>query len=114
MCYFLSRREADADSSRFLAAIVPQLACLLDEARPGCWTCISSGSCGSGPPNGAAPRAVTCCWSSMAWMRICARPGFPASGAWLPALRAGPLDVLVSSRPRPELPADIPAGHPLW
>src|SRR5207302_939754 len=34
VCYFLSRREADADSSRFLAAIVPQLASLLEEAPP--------------------------------------------------------------------------------
>ena len=31
VCYFLSRREADADSSRFLAAVVPQLAYLLEE-----------------------------------------------------------------------------------
>ena len=34
VCYFLSRREADADSSRFLAAVVPQLASLLDEDPP--------------------------------------------------------------------------------
>ena len=34
VCYFLSRREADADSSRFVAAIVPQLASLLDEDAP--------------------------------------------------------------------------------
>ncbi len=33
-CYFLSRREADADSSRFLAAVVPQLAYLLEEDPP--------------------------------------------------------------------------------
>ena len=32
--YFLSRREADADSSRFLAAVVPQLAYLLQEDAP--------------------------------------------------------------------------------
>ena len=34
VCYFLSRREADADSSRFLAAVVPQLAYLLEEDPP--------------------------------------------------------------------------------
>ena len=34
VCYFLSRREADADSSRFLAAVVPQLAFLLEEDPP--------------------------------------------------------------------------------
>jgi hypothetical protein len=33
-CYFPSRREADADSSRFLAAVVPQLASPLDEDAP--------------------------------------------------------------------------------
>ena len=32
--YFLSRREADADSTRFLAAVVPQLAYLLQEDAP--------------------------------------------------------------------------------
>jgi hypothetical protein len=32
--YFLSRREADADSSRFIAAVVPQLAYLLNEETP--------------------------------------------------------------------------------
>ena len=34
VCYFLSRREADADSSRFLTTVVPQLAKLLDEDPP--------------------------------------------------------------------------------
>jgi hypothetical protein len=34
VCYFLSRREADADGSRFLAAVVSQLAALLDEDTP--------------------------------------------------------------------------------
>jgi WD40 repeat protein len=32
--YFMSRREADADSNRFLAAVVPQLAYLLNEDSP--------------------------------------------------------------------------------
>src|SRR5262249_36511362 len=34
VAYFLSRREANADSNRFLAAVVPQLAYLLDEDVP--------------------------------------------------------------------------------
>lgn len=34
VAYFLSRREADADSNRFLAAVVPQLAYLLDKEPP--------------------------------------------------------------------------------
>ena len=78
VCYFLSRREADADSSRFLAAVVPQLASLLEESLR-LRTCISSGRCGSAPPNDPALAAVPCCWLSMAWMRMCARPGCPAS-----------------------------------
>ena len=34
VAYFLSRRESDADSNRFLAAVVPQLAYALDENSP--------------------------------------------------------------------------------
>lgn len=34
VAYFMSRREADADSNRFLAAVVPQLAYLVDQDPP--------------------------------------------------------------------------------
>ena len=40
-------------------------------------------------------------------------PGLPSVAALLPAGAGGRAHVLVSSRPHPELPADIPAGHPL-
>ena len=40
-------------------------------------------------------------------------PGLPSVAALLPAAAGGRAHVLVSSRPHPELPADIPAGHPL-
>ncbi len=112
VCYFLSRREADADSSRFLAAVVPQLASLLDEDPPAA--------------DSHQFRAL--------WQRAAERadtgdrhlllavdgldedlrpPGLPSVAALLPAGAGGRVHVLVSSRPYPELPADIPVGHPL-
>jgi WD40 repeat protein len=112
VCYFLSRREAEADSSRFLAAVVPQLACLL----------------GEDPPDAQMHqfRAL--------WQRAAQRadtedrqlllvvdgldedlrpPGTPSVAALLPPQAGGRAHVLVSSRPYPELPADLPPGHPL-
>ena len=110
--YFLSRREADADSARFLAAVVPQLAYLVEEDPP--------------PAELHAFRAL--------WRRAADRaaaagrhlllvvdgldedlrpPGSPSVAAVLPAGVGGLVHVLVSSRPYPELPVDLPAGHPL-
>ena len=110
--YFLSRREADADSSRFVAAVVPQLASLLNEDPP----------------------AVDLYQFRALWQRAAGRadtggrplllvvdgldedlrpPGLPSVAALLPAAAGGRAHVLVSSRPHPELPGDIPAGHPL-
>ena len=110
--YFLSRREADADSARFLAAVVPQLAYLVEEDPP--------------PAELHAFRAL--------WRRAADRaaaagrhlllvvdgldedlrpPGLPSVAAVLPAGVGGRVHVLVSSRPYPELPVDLPAGHPL-
>ena len=40
-------------------------------------------------------------------------PGLPSVAALLPAGAGGRVHVLVSSRPYPELPADITVGHPL-
>jgi WD40 repeat protein len=112
VCYFLSRREADADSSRFLAAVVSQLASLLDED----------------------PTAGDLYQFRALWQRAAERaategrplllvvdgldedlrpPGLPSVAALLPATAGGRAHVLVSSRPHPELPADIPTGHPL-
>jgi hypothetical protein len=112
VCYFLSRREADADSSRFLAAVVPQLASLLDED----------------------PSAGDLYQFRALWQRAAERadtegrplllvvdgldedlrpPGLPSVAALLPATAGGCAHVLVSTRPYPELPADIPVGHPL-
>jgi hypothetical protein len=112
VCYFLSRREADADSSRFLAAVVPQLASLLNEDPPV-----------------ADLEQFRALWQ---WAAEQARtggrhlllvvdgldedlrpPGLPSVAALLPAGAGRHSHVLVSSRPNPRLPADIPAGHPL-
>ena len=112
VCYFLSRREADADSSRFLAAVVPQLASLLDEYA-----------------SGADVHQFRALWQRAAERATAEdrhlllvvdgldedlRPtGLPSVAAQLPAAVDGYAHVLVSSRPYPELPPDIPAGHPL-
>jgi len=111
-CYFLSRREADADSSRFLAAVVPQLAFLLEEDSP-------------------APAVHH--FRSL-WQRAASRassegrhlllvvdgldedlhlPGLPSVAALLPAGTGGRAHVLVSSRTHSGLPSDVPPGHPL-
>ena len=112
VCYFLSRREADADSSRFLAAVVPQLAYLLAEDPP----------------------AADLHQFRALWQRAAQRadaedrhlllvvdgldedlrpPGLPSVAALLPPVAGVRAHVLVSSRPHPELPADLPPGHPL-
>ena len=74
VCYFLSRREADADSSGFLAAVVPQLASLLDEDPPAA-DLHGFRALWQRAAERAALWAMTCCWSWTAWMRISARLG---------------------------------------
>ena len=112
VCYFLSRREADADSSHFLLAVVPQLAYLLGEDSP--------------TADLHQFRAL--------WQRSVERtttddrhlllvvdgldedlrpPGLPSVAALLPPSAGGRVHVLVSSRPHPELPLDMPLGHAL-
>jgi hypothetical protein len=112
VCYFLSRREAEADSNRFLAAVVPQLAMLLGEDIP--------------EPN---PHQFRMLWSQASTAAAVAgrhlllvvdgldedlHPGgLPSVAALLPAMMAPNARVLVSSRPYPPLPVDVPVGHPL-
>ena len=112
VCYFLSRREADADSSRFLAAVVPQLAYLLEEDPP--------------VADSHQYRAL--------WQRAARRaeaedrplllvvdgldedlrpPGLPSVAALLPPGAGGRIHVLVSSRPHLDLRRDLPPGHAL-
>ena len=112
IAYFASRREGDADSSRFLAATVPQLAWLIHEAPPA--------------PVREEFRAL--------WRRVTERaaakdrhvllvvdgldedlhpPELPSIAAELPAAAGTHAHVLVSSRFGYQLPADVPPGHPL-
>jgi len=113
VCYFLSRRESDADSARFFAAVAPQLAHLLD-VDP-------------------APATDVHTFRDL-WQRAAARAaagdrhlllvvdgldedlrphGLPSIAAILPTAVGGRAHVLVSSRPHPTLPTDLPPGHPL-
>ncbi|MFE0877045.1 trypsin-like peptidase domain-containing protein [Streptomyces smyrnaeus] len=112
VAYFLSRREADADSNHFLAAVVPQLAYLLDEDPP--------------DPDLHVFRAL---WErATAWAARHDRhlllvvdaldedqqpQGSPSVAALLPSLAGGAAHVLVTSRPHPDLPTDLPVDHPL-
>jgi WD40 repeat protein len=112
VCYFLSRREADADSLRFLASVVPQLASLLDEDPPAAelhqfralWRRITERAYAVG-------RHLLLVVDGL---DEDLRPtGLPSVAAQLPAAVGGRAHVLVSSRPNPKLPSDVPAGHPL-
>ena len=112
VCYFLSRRASDASSGRFLAAIVPQLAYLCDVDAP----------------------EASVDWYHALWERAASRamqsgrhlllvvdgldedlhpPGSSSVAGLLPTLVGAHAHVLVTSRPHPELPADVPDGHPL-
>jgi WD40 repeat protein len=108
--YFLSRRESDANSNRFLAATVPQLAYILDEGTPN--------------PSVEEFRDL---WSRAA-IRAAEtgrhlllvvdgldedlRPeGLPSVARLLPAEIRANVHVLVTSRPY--LEPDVPARHPL-
>lgn len=110
IAYFLSRRETDADSNRFLAAVVPQLAYLVEQDSPvpsleefrALWSRAASRAAETGRhlllvvdglDEDLRPRGV----SSVARL--------------LPAIVGANAHVLITSRPHLEL--DVPAGHPL-
>jgi hypothetical protein len=110
--YFLSRREADADSNRFLAAVVPQLADFLQE---------DSALIGAEQFRVLWQRAQQAAAASSRHLLVVVDgldedlrpPGSPSVAALLPADVGANAHVLVSSRPYPEPPADVRAGHPL-
>ncbi|WP_222272409.1 trypsin-like peptidase domain-containing protein [Modestobacter marinus] len=112
VCYFLSRRASDATSQRLLEAVVPQLAYLCGLDPP--------------PPSKDAFRTL--------WKRAVDRAeasgrhlllvvdgldedllpaGAPSVASLLPTLAVAHAHVHITSRPRPELPIDVPGGHPL-
>lgn len=112
VCYFLSRRASDADSSRFLAAVVPQLAylCKLDPPPAdrdqfyALWRRAAEQAADTGRPLLLVVDGLD----------EDIRPtGLPSVASLLPALVEGRAHVLVASRPHPELPVDVPDGHPL-
>jgi hypothetical protein len=110
--YFLSRRNADADCNRFLAAVVPQLAYLLERNPP--------------VPDVHEFRAL---WDSAAERATATGrhlllvvdgidedlhpPGVPSVASLLPSKAGGNTHVLVTSRPDSGVPRDIPLKHPL-
>jgi Trypsin-like peptidase domain/WD domain, G-beta repeat len=112
VCYFLSRRASDASSERFLAAVVPQLAYL----------------CGIEPPATTRDEFLRL-WRKAVEQAVRDRrylllavdgldedllpPGAPSVASLLPTLVGEHAHVLVTSRPRPELPRDVEGGHPL-
>jgi hypothetical protein len=109
VCYFLSRRASDASSERFLAAVVPQLAYL----------------CGIEPPATTRDEFLRL-WRKAVEQAVRDRrqlllavdgldedllpPGSPSVASLLPTLVGEHAHVLVTSRPYPELPVDVPDG----
>src|SRR6266851_10244625 len=75
------------------------------------WTSITR--CGSRPATGPRAAEGTCCWSLTGWTRIFSPPGSPSVASLLPIPVGARTHVVVASRPHPELPDDVPAGHPL-
>ena len=112
VCYFLSRRASDADSSRFLAAVVPQLAYLCELDPPvadrdqfyALWAKATERAAEVG-------RQLLLVVDGLD--EDIRPPGLPSVASLLPTLVEGRAHVLVTSRPHPELPVDVPDGHPL-
>jgi WD40 repeat protein len=110
--YFLSLREADADSNNFLKNVVPQLAFLLNEAPPA-----------------FDPHQFRALWErAVQRATVTGRhllllvdgldedqrpPGSPSVAALLPTSLGGHAHLLVTSRPHPKIPIDMPVRHPL-
>ena len=110
VCYFLSRRDSDADSNQFLAAVVPQLAFL----------------CEVDPPPAASRNHFLALWEQAVARAGESRhlllvvdgldedllpPYSPSVASLLPAVTGGNAHVLVTSRPHPDLRVDMDAGH---
>jgi WD40 repeat protein len=112
VCYFLSGRASVASSERFLAAVVPQLAYLCEVDPP-----VASIDRYHALWEQAATRAEQ---SGRHLLLVVdgldeddPSPGLASVASLLPALAGAHAHVLVSSRPYPDLPYDVPDGHPL-
>jgi WD40 repeat protein len=108
--YFLSRREGDADSSRFLAAVVPQLAYLLDDdfqdAELSEFRALWQRAADRADAEGRHLLLVV-----DGLDEDLRSPGLPSVSALLPGKVGGRAHVLVSSRLQWEVPSDMPPGH---
>ena len=110
--YFASRRAADADGDHFLAAVLPQLAYLCEIPPPApiryefqrLWSLAASRADERGRPLLLIVDGLD---------EDLRPPATPSIAALLPLLAGGRTHVLVSSRPTPDLPDDLPIGHPL-
>jgi WD40 repeat protein len=113
VAYFLTRPPGDANRERFLAAVVPQLAWLIDED----------------PPSAPDEHVFRQLWEQAAQRAADQgrqlllivdgldedlRPGGHSVAGWLPGRLPGlPARVLVASRLHPRLPDDVDPVHPL-
>jgi Trypsin-like peptidase domain len=112
VCYFLSRQASDADSNRFLAAVVPQLAFLCEVDPPtadkdsfyALWHQAADRAAANGRHLLLAVDGLD---------EDSCPTGLQSVASLLPTIVGGHAHVLVSSRPRPDLPIDVPDGHPL-
>jgi WD40 repeat protein len=112
VCYFLSRREGDADSSLFLAAVVPQLAYLLEEDQPTADLHQFRAFWQRAAERAAADnRHLLLIVDGLDEDRR--PPGLLSVAAVLPVQAGDHAHVLVSIRSNTELPDDMPPGHPL-
>ncbi|ADP78940.1 trypsin-like peptidase domain-containing protein [Pseudofrankia inefficax] len=111
--YFLSRREADADSARFLAAVVPQLAYLVGDQEPPTADLHQLRALWQRAVDRAAAQDRHLLLVVDGLDEDLRPPGLPSVAAVLPAGVGGRAHVLVASRPYPALPGDVPVGHPL-
>ena len=111
--YFLSRRASDADSNRFLAAVVPQLAYLCEVDSPP--------TPGRDELNDLWQKANDQAEESGRRLLLVVDgldedshpPGSASVASMLPKLVGANAHVLVASRPHPELPVDVDDSHPL-
>ena len=112
VCYFLSWREGGADSSLFLAAVVPQLAYLLEEDQPTADLYGFRAFWQRAEERAAAEnRHLLLIVDGLDEDRR--PPGLLSVAAVLPAQAGDHAHVLVSIRSNTELPDDVPPGHPL-
>ena len=111
VCYFLSRRASDASSGRFLEAVVPQLAYLCKVAAPPAnvdqYHALWEQAVGQAGRSGRHLLLVV-----DGLDEDLRPPGSRSVASLLPRLDGTNVHVLVTSRPRPELPDDADE-HPL-